>query len=454
MRLRLRSPMIIMFLLDTIFIWLVIILSGHPASVMEISHSLMVYIIYICSLYSFRSYEFLRFMKPYDCISGTFKGALIGGSVNYLISVFSISYLPANLNHLLLLGGMVFFPLERFVIWQIYDRFIEPVPMMVVGSRDKWENILCEMISTINNKILIVGYCDPEIYRFEEFLKLNPNISLALITEERFLNEPLVRKKCLFLLKKNIDIMFLPHFAENLINRIPLDIAIEFNNYYELIFNQKEYDPRKRIFEVVFSIFAIIAASPLMLMISLVILLESGLPIIFSQQRTGLDGKPFVMHKFRTMYKPQDLHKPDFATNEVFRITRSGHFIRATHMDELPQLFDVLLGNMSLIAPRPEQTEFATEYSDKIPFYHYRHRIPPGITGWAQINYQYSSCLAETISKVEYDLFYIKNHTLFLDMKILLKTVETVLSIKGLEITVPEKAQENIRKELTDEESG
>lgn len=452
MKLKFRAPMIIMFILDSIFIWLVIItFSSHPLSVSEISQSLLVYLIYICSLYSFRSYEFLRFMKPYDCITGTLKGALAGGAVIYLVSVFLVTYIPTDLNHLLLLGGMIFFPLERFLIWQIYDRFIEPVPMMVVGSRDKWEKILGEMISTINNKIMIVGYCDPEIDKFEKFLQLNPQISLALITEERFLNEPLVRKKCLFLLDKEIDIMFLPHFAENLIGRIPIEIAIEFKNYYELIFNQKEYDPRKRIFEVIFSILAIIVASPLMLFISLVILLESGLPVIFSQQRTGLDDKPFVMHKFRTMFKTHALHTADFATNEVCRITRSGHFLRATHMDELPQLFDVLTGNMSLIAPRPEQVEFAKEYSDQIPFYHYRHRIPPGITGWAQINYQYSSCLEETVSKLEYDLFYIKNATLFLDMKILLKTVETVLSIRGLEINVPLEKPESAKEGLSDD---
>jgi lipopolysaccharide/colanic/teichoic acid biosynthesis glycosyltransferase len=167
-------------------------------------------------------------------------------------------------------------------------------------------------------------------------------------------------------------------------------------------------------------------------LIALLIKLDSQGPVFHRQERVGQNGKLFTILKFRSMRKDAERDTgPVWAKRQDSRVTRIGKYLRRTRLDELPQLFNVLKGDMGLVGPRPERPQFVTELSSKIPFYHLRHSVKPGVTGWAQINYRYGNTVEDSIEKLQYDLFYIKNLSLALDLLILLNTVKTVLVRQG-----------------------
>lgn len=162
--------------------------------------------------------------------------------------------------------------------------------------------------------------------------------------------------------------------------------------------------------------------------IGLAVRVDSKGPVIFSQPRIGLDGKPFTLYKFRTMVGEDDPNQPKFASHGDERLTRVGKFLRRFRIDEIPQLWNVLRGDLSLVGPRPEQAGFVEYFSRTIPFYEHRHLVRPGVTGWAQVNYGYADDEADTIDKLSYDLFYIKHVSPWLDLEILGQSVWTVMS--------------------------
>ncbi|MEQ9463448.1 MAG: TIGR03013 family PEP-CTERM/XrtA system glycosyltransferase [Haliea sp.] len=173
---------------------------------------------------------------------------------------------------------------------------------------------------------------------------------------------------------------------------------------------------------------------PLMLVTILAIKLEDGwrAPVIFRQKRVGLDGRTFNVLKFRSMTVDAESDgKARWATSNDARITRVGHIIRKLRIDELPQVINVMVGDMSLVGPRPERPEFVRQLSTEIPFFDKRHCVKPGITGWAQLNYPYGASTRDALHKLEYDLYYVKNRSLFLDFLVLLQTAEVILFGKG-----------------------
>jgi exopolysaccharide biosynthesis polyprenyl glycosylphosphotransferase len=169
-----------------------------------------------------------------------------------------------------------------------------------------------------------------------------------------------------------------------------------------------------------------------MLLAALAVKLESPGPILYRQERVGLNGKTFNVVKFRSMRTDAEKDGvPRWATAGDSRVTRVGRIIRKLRIDELPQLFSVLSGDMSLVGPRPERPYFVEQLVQDIPFYAVRHSVKPGVTGWAQVSYQYGASREDTIEKLQYDLYYVKNHSLFLDLVVLFETVGVVLTGKG-----------------------
>lgn len=188
----------------------------------------------------------------------------------------------------------------------------------------------------------------------------------------------------------------------------------------------------KRLFDIVCSLILLSLAAPLMLTASLAILLETGLPIFYRQERVGLNNLPFNVIKFRSMRTDAEKDgKPRWAVAGDDRVTRVGRIIRKIRVDELPQLISVLKGDMSLVGPRPEREFFVEKLVKDIPFYAVRHSVKPGVTGWAQVRYPYGASVEDAIQKLQYDLYYVKNHTLFLDLIIIFETVGVVLTGKG-----------------------
>jgi len=188
----------------------------------------------------------------------------------------------------------------------------------------------------------------------------------------------------------------------------------------------------KRCFDIVISLSLLLFTLPLMLLTWLLIILESPGPALYRQERAGLGGRPFVLLKFRSMVaNAENDGKAQWARTKDPRVTRVGAIIRKLRIDELPQLLNVLRGDMSFVGPRPERPAFVAHFAEQIPFYAERHCVKPGITGWAQINYPYGASLEDARNKLSYDLYYVKNHGLFLDIMIVIQTVRVILWADG-----------------------
>ena len=188
------------------------------------------------------------------------------------------------------------------------------------------------------------------------------------------------------------------------------------------------YVRTKRIIDTVMVLVFAPIALALSLLFAMAVRLDSRGPVIFKQRRVGLGGREFTLHKFRTMRSTQGETEARFAAPGDDRLTRVGRVLRRTRLDELPQLWDVLKGDLSLVGPRPEQGPFVELFTETIPFYTHRHLVRPGITGWAQVNFGYADSEADTIEKLAYDLYYIKHISLWLDFDILGRSVWTILS--------------------------
>ena len=188
----------------------------------------------------------------------------------------------------------------------------------------------------------------------------------------------------------------------------------------------------KRLFDLIASVMLLVLAAPVIVVAAAVIALESGFPILYRQERVGQGGRLFNVIKFRSMRRDAEHDgKPRWAVNNDDRVTRTGRVMRKLRIDELPQLINVLRGDMSLVGPRPERPYFVDQLAREIPYYAVRHSVKPGVTGWAQVRYKYTASMDDAVQKLQYDLYYVKNHTLFLDIVILFETVGVVLTGEG-----------------------
>jgi exopolysaccharide biosynthesis polyprenyl glycosylphosphotransferase len=187
----------------------------------------------------------------------------------------------------------------------------------------------------------------------------------------------------------------------------------------------------KRLFDMAFSAGVLIVGLPLWLLIALLIKLESSGPVLYRQERVGKSGKLFNILKFRSMQQDAEAGGPQWADRQDPRVTRVGKWLRKLHLDEIPQMWNVLKGDMSLVGPRPERPVFVEQLTKEIPLYIRRMNVRPGITGWAQVKHKYDESIEDVRRKVQYDLFYIENMSLRMDLKIILSTISRVFLGRG-----------------------
>jgi len=229
-------------------------------------------------------------------------------------------------------------------------------------------------------------------------------------------------------LSSKISFFDLPTFYEELIGKIPVNLINEIWFLENLNENKKNlYETSKRLMDIALSSIGLIVSIPILPILAIAIRADSKGPVFFTQIRTGKDGKEFLAMKLRTMVKDAEKDGAQWANKNDSRITRLGNFLRKTRIDEIPQLINVFRGEMSFIGPRPERPEFITTLEEHIPFYKQRLIVKPGLSGWAQINFPYGASIEDSMEKMQYDLFYVKNRSLILDFSIILKTINTVL---------------------------
>ena len=224
-----------------------------------------------------------------------------------------------------------------------------------------------------------------------------------------------------------IKVLPAPLVIETLTGRVPYEM-LDGRWAFEVLNGRSPYRIAKRAFDVT----GVILTAPLSLLltglVSLVVYFDTGRPIFYWQQRVGFGGKPFRMVKFRTMRTDAEANGSAFATLDDHRVTKTGRFLRQYRLDEIPQLWNVLRGDMSIIGPRPEQIGFAEEFTKEIPLYEHRSSVLPGITGWAQVNDGYAASVDETKSKLRHDFFYVKHCSIHLDLLIVWRTFLTILT--------------------------
>ncbi len=235
--------------------------------------------------------------------------------------------------------------------------------------------------------------------------------------------------------ERGVEVSRMPTIYEEITQRVPvhhLESDWLIRSFVDQLKVSMFYEFIKRVLDLIGGLLGLAVFAISFPFIALAVVIDSGLPILYSQDRLGKGGQPFKIYKYRTMVKdaePDGLAQQ--ATVNDDRVTRVGSFLRITHLDELPQFWNVLDGDMSLVGPRAERAQLIAEYQKQIPFYRARLLVKPGLTGWAQINYGYVASVTETAIKLEYDLYYIKHRSLVLDVAIILRTIGTVLSRKG-----------------------
>ena len=300
-------------------------------------------------------------------------------------------------------------------------------PWIFYGSEISFTNFKEEIGSSLRNYTFQRIDNDFNIINIE-----SESLEGVIIDNNKEFNKDNLEK--IFILKsKGIKVINILKWFEIQHQRIP---PFYIENKYQIIdkFNllDESYKIRiKRIGDFIVSLFLIIITSPLFLLISLLIKIEDNGPIFYSQVRTGFNGERIVIFKFRSMIKNAEKYGPQWASKEDKRITRVGKFIRSLRLDELPQLFSVIEGKMSLIGPRPERPEIEESLLNEIPYYKYRTILKPGISGWAQVNYPYGASKEDTVNKLSYDIYYINHISFFLDLLILIKTIKTIFNAKS-----------------------
>ncbi|MDD4994879.1 MAG: sugar transferase [Patescibacteria group bacterium] len=318
--------------------------------------------------------------------------------------------------------------------------------VLFIGSQKKFQDIMPDLARGAYHDWKVVAVVDPQEikeYRRDNvsFYKNTTPLS-EIINQEKISTivlglspeeHPRLGRElydCIF--AHSIAVVNLPKFYEIVTQRLPADLLSEYwflENIKEM--DKKFHDSAKAIADIALSIAFgafFLATLPI---IAAATLIDSGWPIFYTQNRVGRRGKIFKIIKYRTMYRDAELQGALWAKRNDARITRVGRLLRKTRLDELPQIINVLKTDMSFIGPRPERPEFVADLERMMPFYALRHLTRPGLTGWAQINYEYAASYEENLKKLQYDLYYIKNRSLLLDFKILLKTAGIVISRKG-----------------------
>jgi len=397
--------------------------------------SLIASLIIYLGLYSFRVYD-KDTMKSYtESLIRTLLGTIIGFVGVLIVYFFLDEFFNRHFFSTNLLFTISLLPILHKVEYNTYEKYLPVRNYIVIGRKDEISHIMDEISEKSMNKMRFVQYINPSPVILEKAVSEGKSakeqaakihgIIVADPELEKMVKPQIERYK-----SEGLEIQYLPNVAEKYLKRVPIEVIDKFREYYEVAFNNITESVTKRVLDIFVSSALLVLYSPILLVVSICILIEDGKPIIFKQTRVGKDGKFFDMVKLRSMRK-QQTGEAKFAGQEKDRVLKIGKIIRPVRIDEVLQVVNIFKGEMSLIGPRPEQIAFDRQFEAEIPYYGYRKKLAPGITGWAQVMYQYAETKEEMMTKLSYDLYYVKNQNLLFDLKIILLTVEAVVFRRG-----------------------
>ena len=398
-----------------------------------------VIISWVLSMYIFYLYSIDVYLPAYNLLFRMFCcyliSAVIGISFFYVFSRRLTPKLIFLIYNSLVLGLLFmwhllckkFFTNKYFKNKYIFIGYTPDVKSLLELTKIKYYgNFIFEGIYDENSKYATIK-TEQEL---EEYL-FKRNIKTVVITSKYKLTPSLTNMLMDAMVNKTV-FYSLPDFYELIARKIPISSISD--GWILNKISKAEciiYKSIKRAADIIFSILILFITSPIWLLSTFIIPLESKGPVIFKQKRLGLHSKEFILYKFRSMREENNTYK--YTTENDSRITKFGNFMRKTRIDELPQLINILKGDMSLIGPRPERPEYAIELQKQIPFYNQRLIVRPGITGWDQVSGEYHSPSTEdTYKKLQNDLYYIKNISLSLDFSIAMKTIATMFMREGI----------------------
>ena len=406
-------------------------------------------IVTICAyLLTFYVFDFYNLEEPKD--SRYVLRFLLATTISSLLisAIFYIFHVRPGSWVLLISSVLIFFSLTgwRYIFDRVFKNSTKPRRVLIVGA-DEAGSILYEVLKT-NRNYEIVGLLDDDENKWGKSFgtvsviggtKLLSNLLKEMsidqvVTATAQMIQPEVYTKLVDAKFSGVAVSEMPSFYEEVAGKIPVLHTNEMWLGYADIYGVKGnlYNAKvKKIIDKSLAAAWLILAVPLVCIVSLLIKMDTRGSIFYRQRRVGFNGLIFDLIKFRSMEENAEMNGAVWAQANDPRITRVGRIIRFLRIDELPQLWNVLKGDLSLVGPRPERPEFVKHLIQEIPYYSLRHAVKPGITGWAQINYPYGASNEDALEKLQYDLYYIKNVTLLLDFFILLKTMRTVLFGKG-----------------------
>ena len=379
-----------------------------------------------------------------------FRSLLITSFIStlmYVLSPYITPSLPENRMQIGYFFLLIFVPvlLWRFVyIWAFFSpKYFKTI--IVVGDASSAEELI-DLIQVKNYHNIAAYVSNKEIERFGNFneactanlltLVKENHVTEIVISTEGFSNDTIehLNKQLILLFEEGINIKSFETYCEEVTNRVP-KAYLDYNFYKQINFSKNNdnrlYHFCHRVLDILVASIGLIVFGCFLPFVLFGNLLKNRGPLFYTQERIGYQGKIFKIFKLRSMVPNAEKEGAVWAQKNDVRITSFGKFLRNTRIDEFPQFYNILKGEMSLIGPRPERPVFVHDLEEKIPFYAIRHVVRPGLTGWAQVKYPYASSLEEQETKLRYDLYYIKERNSFLDFKIFVKTISTVLFLKG-----------------------
>jgi len=385
-----------------------------------LSQSIILDLFILIGIYAFRGFDCDKSVSLNSCVVSFFTGTVAGTLISFIpLLIFYRIRLPQSVFITTILSSSILNPILFCLSLKAMIKSIPVKKFLIIGKKAEIEPIMKEVEEKSMGKIKAYMYMNPSAIALEREIAKEKAFDQILIADpilEKTVEPILIEAR-----RKGIYVDYLPKLVESYLQRIPLVVLHKFESYYEIILNDTKFSKSIRILDIFFSFILILIFFIPFLISSFFIFIFDGRPVFYTQERLGYKTRKFKILKLKTMVE----------RNGKLVMTKTGNFLRKTRLNEVPQLFNILKGDLSLVGPRPDLQSFYNQWIVEIPYYGYRYKIPSGVTGHAQVKYGYVETKAEYTKRLELDLYYVVNYSFSLYATTLLRTIETIIFRRG-----------------------